>query len=171
MIMNIGEAVMAEEKSKGIIGKAKDKISELGKTKDKLSLLLKTKSLMGDEKLTETLVELVEKNYGNLGFLMKTLKERPRTFNPFIFKGMSTYKEPSTISRKTAELAAVSASAALRCEHCLEAHIRRAVDEGATLEEVMDVILVAGSISESSTLSVAFRKYKQQEAKIRKKGS
>ncbi len=114
---------------------------------------------------------MVEKNYGDLGFLMKMLKERPRTFNPFILKGMSTYKEPSAISRKMAELAAISASAALRCDHCLEAHIRRAVDEGATLEEVMDVILVAGSISESSTLSVAFRKYKQQEARIRKEGS
>ena len=162
---------MSEEKNRGIIEKAKDKISQIGKAKDKSGLLMEAKSLMGDEKLTETLVEMVEKNYGDLGFLMKMLKERPRTFNPFILKGMSTYKEPSAISRKMAELAAVSASAALRCEHCLEAHIRRAVDEGATLEEVMDVILVAGSISESSTLSVAFRKYKQQEARIRKEGS
>ncbi len=159
---------MTEEKKKNLIEKAKDKISKIGKTRDKLSLVLKTKSLMGDEDLTEALAELVVKNYGDLGFVMKVLKERPKTFNPFIFKGMSTYKEPSAINKKTAELIAVGASAALRCEHCLEAHIRRATSEGASLDEVMDAILVAGSISESSTLSVAFRKYRQQEGKMKK---
>ena len=83
---------------------------------------------------------------------------------------MAIYKEPSALDRKTAELVAVGAAAALRCDHCLEAHLHRAMDEGASLEELMDAILVAGAISESSTLSVAFRKYKQLEGKT-KKGS
>jgi alkylhydroperoxidase/carboxymuconolactone decarboxylase family protein YurZ len=51
------------------------------------------------------------------------------------------------------------------CEHCLEAHISRAVAEGATFEEVLDAILVAGAIAESSTLAVALRKFKQLEMK------
>ncbi len=46
----------------------------------------------------------------------------------------------------------------------------RAVAEGATLDDIMDTILVAGAISESSMLSVAFRKYKQLEAKTKKSG-
>ena len=67
--------------------------------------------------------------------------------------------------------AAVSAAAALHCEHCLEAHMARAVAEGATLDEIMDTLLVAGSIAESSSYSVSFRKFKQLEGKIKKSGA
>ncbi|MGE5173616.1 MAG: carboxymuconolactone decarboxylase family protein [Betaproteobacteria bacterium] len=98
------------------------------------------------------------------------LKERPRTFNPYLFKGMSIYKEPSALDRKTVELVAVGAAAALRCDHCLEAHMHRAMNEGASLKEIMDTVLVAGAISESSTLSVGFRKYKQLEGKLKRGG-
>jgi AhpD family alkylhydroperoxidase len=105
-----------------------------------------------------------------VGFLLNVLKERTRNFNPFILKGMAIYKEPSSLDRKTAELVAIGASAALRCDHCLEAHMRRALDQGASLAEIMDALLVAGAISESSTLSVAFRKYKQLEGKTKRGG-
>jgi alkylhydroperoxidase/carboxymuconolactone decarboxylase family protein YurZ len=44
----------------------------------------------------------------------------------------------------------------------------RALRQGATLEEIMDVLLISGAISESSTLSVAFRKFKQKEGKIKR---
>ena len=123
---------------------------------------------LGDEKLTEALVEsLIEQN-GSLGYILNVLKERPRNFNPFILKGMSIYKEPHSLDRKTAELVAIGAAAALRCEHCLEAHMHRAVAEGASLDEIMDALLIAGAIADSSTLSVAFRKFKQLEGKIQK---
>ncbi|MBF8281387.1 MAG: Alkyl hydroperoxide reductase AhpD, partial [Anaerolineales bacterium] len=44
-------------------------------------------------------------------------------------------------------------------------HMRAARRKGATLEEIFDVILVAGAIAESSTLAVAFRRFRQMEAK------
>ena len=157
-----------EERKKGFLEKAREKIGKLGKTKDKLALLLRTKSSMCDEELAEALAELVVKNYGDLGYVLSVLKERPKTFNPYLFKSMSIYKEPSSLDKKTAELAAVSAAAALRCEHCLEAHMRRAIAEGASLDEIMDTLLIAGSISESSSFSVSFRKFKQLEAKMKK---
>jgi AhpD family alkylhydroperoxidase len=123
---------------------------------------------LGDEKLTEALVDsLIEQN-GSLGFILNVLKERPRNFNPFILKGMAIYKEPQSLDRKTAELVAIGAAAALRCEHCLEAHMHRASAEGASLDEIMDALLIAGAIADSSTLSVAFRKYKQLEGKSKK---
>jgi len=121
--------------------------------------------------LADELAEALVGKNGELGFLLKVLKDRPRTFNPYLLKGMTVYKEPKALDRKTAELVAVSAAAALHCEHCLEAHMGRAVAEGATLDEIMDTILVAGSISESSMLSVAFRKYKQLEGKMKKSGA
>ena len=131
-------------------------------------LIHEAKGLLCKPELADELAEALVGRNGELGFLLKVLKERPRTFNPYLLKGMTVYKEPKALDRKTAELAAVSASAALHCEHCLEAHMARAIAEGATLDEIMDTILVAGAIAESSLLSVAFRKYKQLEGKVKK---
>ncbi|MBI1878541.1 MAG: carboxymuconolactone decarboxylase family protein [Chloroflexi bacterium] len=132
---------------------------------DKTTLLQQVAAMLKDDSLTEAIIEMVESERGGLGFLLNTLKRRPRTFNPYVLKGMSLLKQPATLDVKTAELIAVGAAAALMCEHCLEAHIDRAVAEGATFEEVLDAILIAGSIAESSTLAVALRKFKQLEVK------
>ncbi len=140
------------------------------KTNAKSKLIRDAKALLGNGELAEALAEMHAGKNGELGFLLKVLKEHPRNFNPFLLKGMAIYKEPSALDRKTAELVAVGAAAALRCDHCLEAHMQRAMTEGASLDEIMDTLLVAGAISESSTLSVAFRKYKQLEGKVKKSG-
>ncbi len=138
------------------------------KEKSGSSMVDEIRNLLAKAELTEALAEMHKDKNGELGFLLNVMKERPRNFNPFILKGMSIYREPAALDSKTAELVAVGAAAALRCDHCLEAHLRRAMDRGASLAEVMDAILVAGAISESSTLSVAFRKYKQVEGKMKK---
>jgi len=133
----------------------------------KKDIVKRAEALMKDSDLAEGLASAIEKQRGALGFLLSTLKERPRTFNPYLLKGKSVYN-PSALDKKTAELAAVAAATALRCEHCLEAHMDRALQEGASLEEIMDVLLISAAISESSTLSVAFRKFKQKEGKVKR---
>jgi len=133
--------------------------------KDKKNLVKQAKVLMEDEGLADALSQMIEDERGHLGFLLSTLKKRHKTFNPYVLKGMSVYREPAAIDKKTAELAAVSAATALRCEHCLDAHMGRAVEEGASFEEILDVMLISAAICESSTLSVAFRKFKQFEGK------
>lgn len=135
--------------------------------RNKKDILKLAESLMEDSRLTEALASAIERKNGRLGFLLAALKERPRTFNPYLLKGRSVYN-PSVLDKKTAELVAVAAASALRCEHCLEAHMDRATQEGASLDEIMDVLLISGAISESSTLSVAFRKFKQKELKTKK---
>ncbi|MBF0559470.1 MAG: carboxymuconolactone decarboxylase family protein, partial [Nitrospirae bacterium] len=107
--------------------------------RNKKELVKKAKDTMADKRLTEALSEMITEQRGGLGFLLSMLSERPRTFNPYIIKGQSIYREPAALDTKTAELIAVAASTALRCEHWLEAHIARAVSEGATLDEIMDV--------------------------------
>jgi len=133
--------------------------------KDKKNLVKQAKVLMEDEGLADALSQMIEDQRGHLGFLLSTLKKRHKTFIPYVLKGMSVYREPAAIDKKTAELAAVSAATALRCEHCLDAHMSRAVEEGASFEEILDVMLISAAICESSTLSVAFRKFKQFEGK------
>ena len=57
----------------------------------KKDILKEAAALMNDPKLTEALAAAVEKQNGRLGFLLSTLKERPRTFNPYLLKGKSVY--------------------------------------------------------------------------------
>ena len=134
-------------------------------------LLKIVRELMEDEALAETLAESLIEQRGSLGFVLETLRRRPKTFNAFVLKGTSVLREPSSLDRKTAELVAVGAATALACEHCLDAHMTRAMEVGAEVEEIMDAILIAASISESSALSVAFRKYRQLEGKLKKKAA
>jgi 4-carboxymuconolactone decarboxylase len=147
-----------------------DKKKPVKIAKAKPALIREAKAMLCKAELTDAIADAMVNDRGELGYVLSVLKERPRTFNPYLLKGMTVYKEPKALDRKTAELVAVSAAAALHCEHCLEAHMARAVTEGATLDEVMDTLLVSGSIAESSLYSVAFRKYKQLEGKMKKGG-
>jgi len=152
---------MADGRKKGIRKKARSKPA----------LIREAKAMLCKAELTDAITDAMVNDRGELGYVLNVLKERPRTFNPYLLKGMAVYKEPKALDRKTAELVAVGAAAALHCEHCLEAHMARAVAEGATLDEIMDTLLVAGMIAESSLYAVAFRKYKQLEGKIKKGGT
>jgi len=138
------------------------------KARSKPALIREAKAMLCKAELTDAITAAMANDRGELGYVLSVLKERPRIFNPYLLKGIAVYKEPKALDKKTAELVAVSAAAALRCEHCLEAHMARAIAEGATLDEIMDTLLVAGMIAESSLYSVAFRKYKQLEGKMKK---
>jgi AhpD family alkylhydroperoxidase len=137
----------------------------------KKGIVRRAELLMKDDTLADALAEEIESKRGGLGFLLGTLREkRPCTFSPYVLKGRSVY-HPSALNRKTAELVAVAAASALRCEHCLDAHIEQAEREGASAEEIMDVLLISAAICESSTLSVSLRRFRQREdRKKRKKG-
>jgi AhpD family alkylhydroperoxidase len=70
-----------------------------------------------------------------------------------------TYKtEGAVLSRKIKELIAISASLALNCKNCLDGHIKKALKDGATREEISEVIQVtlgvaAAAIVDRSDLS------------------
>jgi 4-carboxymuconolactone decarboxylase len=149
----------------------KRKKSSIKKSSSKPALIREAKAMLCKAELTDAITDAMVNDRGELGYVLSVLKERPRIFNPYLLKGIAVYKEPKALDRKTAELVAVSAAAALHCEHCLEAHMARAVAEGATLDEIMDTLLVAGMIAESSSYSVSFRKYKQLEGKMKKGGA
>jgi len=141
------------------------------KSRPRPALIREAKAMLCKTELTDAITDAMVNDRGELGYVLSVLKERPRIFNPYLLKGIAVYKEPKALDKKTAELVAVSAAAALHCEHCLEAHMARAVAEGATLDEIMDTLLVAGMIAESSSYSVSFRKYKQLEGKMKKGGT
>jgi len=121
--------------------------------------------IQNDEQAAETVLDYLIHKHGGVGLLLRVLSRRPNQFVPYTLYSHQAYEAPAHIDPKTAQLAAVAASAALMCDHCLIAHMRAAQSKGASLDEILDVVLVAGAIAQSSTLAVAFRKFLQLEGK------
>lgn len=64
-----------------------------------------------------------------------------------------TYKtEGAALSRKMKELVAVGASMALNCPNCLDGHIKKALKDGATREELSEVIQVALGVAAAAVV-------------------
>lgn len=119
--------------------------------------------IKNDEEAANTIINFLQERDGGLGLMLRMLSRRPEVFVPHVLKAQHVYEAPPNIDPKTAELAAVAASAALMCDYCLDAHMRAAESKGATRDEIFDVLLVAGAIAESSTLAVAFRRFRVLE--------
>jgi len=58
-----------------------------------------------------------------------------------------TYFLPTTLDPKTKELIAIAVSAALKCEGCLEGHVKKARELGATKHEISDALVIAVGIA------------------------
>ncbi len=63
----------------------------------------------------------------------------------------ATYK-PSQIDRKTKELIAIAASLGYQCQGCLEGHIKKAIEFGATREEISEAICIAMGVAAASVV-------------------
>lgn len=65
-----------------------------------------------------------------------------------------TYKdqEGSNLGRKTKELIAIAASLGFNCSGCLEGHLKKALQHGATKEEISEVISIAMGVAAASVV-------------------
>ena len=57
-----------------------------------------------------------------------------------------TYKS-TDIDRKTKELIAIAASLGFNCEGCLEGHLKKALEFGATRQEISEAICIAMGVA------------------------
>ena len=62
------------------------------------------------------------------------------------------FSDESPIAPKEARLAAIAASAAIRCEYCIAAQIEFAKKDGASDEEIKAAVQIAAEIQRFSTL-------------------
>ncbi|MDT8356952.1 MAG: carboxymuconolactone decarboxylase family protein [Methanomicrobiaceae archaeon] len=84
------------------------------------------------------------------------MAERPEVLlSHLLYKG--TVVETSSLKPKMVELISLAVSAALNCNHCVQYHIRAAQRKGATREEILEVILIAGSLAQATVLADAYR--------------
>lgn len=76
----------------------------------------------------------------------------PRLRNIYLKFYKESYLTPSALDLKTKELIAIGCSLIAKCKGCAEGHIRKALEVGATKEEISDAIAVAISIGAASVL-------------------
>jgi AhpD family alkylhydroperoxidase len=98
----------------------------------------------------------IEIDYGRVPLIFKRMAERPEVLiSHLLYKG--TVAQTSPLDPKYVELISMAVGAALKCPHCTGYHMLAATRMGATREEILEVILIAGLISNSSVLANAYR--------------
>ncbi|MDQ3256262.1 MAG: carboxymuconolactone decarboxylase family protein [Acidobacteriota bacterium] len=60
----------------------------------------------------------------------------------------------SCLDRKTQELIAIAASLTAKCQGCLEGHIKKALKEGATKEEIAEAIAIAMGVNAAAVVDL-----------------
>lgn len=63
----------------------------------------------------------------------------------------ATYRK-SQLDRKTKELISIAASLGFRCEGCLRGHINKALESGATQEEISEAIAITMGVAAASVV-------------------
>lgn len=110
----------------------------------------------GAEATAEEWLKVIEVEYGRVPLIFKRMSERPEVLiSHLLYKG--TVAETSPLDPKYVELISMAVGAALKCPHCTGYHMQAAIKMGASREEILEVILLSGMISNSSVLANAYR--------------
>lgn len=97
---------------------------------------------------------------GVVPFIFSILRDRPESF---ALSTLADYRisRPASLDAKTAELIAVAAAAGAGAESCLKVHIGAALKEGASRDEVLDVLLIAAMIGKTRVLASSLRQFRE----------
>ncbi len=72
--------------------------------------------------------------------------KRSKVYKSFVDMELNTYKERN-LSKKQKELIAIGISVVKDCESCMEWHIKQAIDDGSSEEEIIESIEVGIEMS------------------------
>jgi AhpD family alkylhydroperoxidase len=84
---------------------------------------------------------------------MSMIEPRFRNIYKTFYK--ESYFTPTALDLKTKELIAIGCSLVAKCEGCLEGHIKKALELGATKQEVSDAIVIAVGIGAASVVDMS----------------
>lgn len=84
---------------------------------------------------------------------MSMIEPRFRDIYKSFYK--ETYYTATTLDAKTKELIAVACSLVAKCEGCARGHIKKALELGATKQEISDAIVVAVGIGAASVVDMS----------------
>lgn len=110
----------------------------------------------GTKQASEEWLEAIDEDYGLVPLIFQRMAERPEVLiSHLLYKSAIT--ETSSLDPKMVELISLAVGAALKCSHCVEYHMKAALHKGATREEILEVVLIAGLLANSSVLADAYR--------------
>lgn len=72
--------------------------------------------------------------------------ERSKVYKSFLAMEQNTYKD-GELSKKQKELIAIGISIVINCESCMEWHIKQALDDKASAQEIIEAIEVGIEMS------------------------
>jgi len=98
----------------------------------------------------------IEEEFGRAPLIQKRMGERPEVLVSHLLYRDASF-ETSHLDPKYIELNSLAVGAALKCRHCVEYHMQAAMAKGATRDEVLEVIMIAGLASNASVLADAYR--------------
>lgn len=73
-------------------------------------------------------------------------KKRSKVYNAFLGMEENTYID-GALKKKDKELIAIGISVATNCESCMEWHIKQALDDGASENEILEAVEVGMEMS------------------------
>jgi AhpD family alkylhydroperoxidase len=110
----------------------------------------------GPEGTSKEWMNDIQSEYGRVPLIFRRMAERPEVLiSHLLYKG--TVISTSSIEPKYVELISLAVGSALKCPHCVEYHMQAAMRKGATRDEILEVVLIAGMLANSAILANAYR--------------
>lgn len=110
----------------------------------------------GAQETASDWLERVENEYGSAPLIYKKLKDSPEALiSHLLYK--NAVNQMSNLEPRVIELISLAVGAALRCDHCTAYHMQVAKKMGIPKEEILEAVLVAGLLANSSVLANAYR--------------
>ncbi|MDR2855828.1 MAG: carboxymuconolactone decarboxylase family protein [Methanomicrobiales archaeon] len=107
-------------------------------------------------------MDAIQDDYGRVPLIFERMAERPDVLiSHLLYKNSVT--RTSSLEPKYVELISLAVGAALQCTHCTDYHIRAARRMGATRNEILQAILIAGLTAQSTVLADAYRTFDNAE--------
>jgi AhpD family alkylhydroperoxidase len=130
----------------------------MGKPTDGFEHIIKEVLEHGAEDTAQAWMDAILKDNGQVPLIFERMAERPEVLVSHLLYKTAVLKT-STLEPKYVELISIAVSSALRCNHCTDYHVRAAMRKGASKDEILEAILIAGLTSQSTVLADAYRTY------------
>lgn len=111
----------------------------------------------GDSDISEEqrIIDAYEMNNGFIPNPLRLMAEREGVLSGFMNHGMKIF-EGGPLNEKECYLVSLAAAVALKSENCIRAHTMKVRKAGATDEEILQAILIAGFLGNTSSMQVAY---------------
>jgi len=118
--------------------------------------MLKDIAERGSASTIDSWMQTIEKQYGQVPYIFQQMAENPSALISHLLY-RNEVEHTSSLDPKVIELISIAAAAALRCPHCTRFHMKSAQKMGATRNEILEVILIAGLMANAAVLATSYR--------------